>query len=158
MAWQLPLDPGTASSRYGIDAKTKHISWTSYLLFTHEHSSVASWPSFCNFTSSTSWAWVCVVKNFSIRMCDLAFIFRRACLYLYLWVSDSKQQQQQNLLFIFSKALFDFLHCWNTALSSHTLSQTAWSTVAECTVLAVFCLHSIHLTVITYCPTLIVVW
>lgn len=46
MAWQLPLDPGTASSRYGIDAKTKHISWTSYLLFTHEHSSVASWPSF----------------------------------------------------------------------------------------------------------------
>lgn len=108
MAWQLPLDPGTASSRYGIDAKTKHISWTSYLLFTHEHSSVASWPSFCNFTSSTSWAWVCVVKNFSIRMCDLAFIFRRACLYLYLWVSDSKQQQQQNLLFIFWRPFFIF--------------------------------------------------
>lgn len=108
MAWQLPLDPGTASSRYGIDAKTKHISWTSYLLFTHEHSSVASWPSFCNFTSSTSWAWVCVVKNFSIRMCDLAFIFRRACLYLYLWVSDSKQQQQQNLLFIFWRPFLIF--------------------------------------------------
>lgn len=108
MAWQLPLDPGTASSRYGIDAKTKHISWTGYLLFTHEHSSVASWPSFCNFTSSTSWAWVCVVKNFSIRMCDLAFIFRRACLYLYLWVSDSKQQQQQNLLFIFWRPFLIF--------------------------------------------------
>lgn len=108
MAWQLPLDPGTASSRYGIDAKTKHISWTSYLLFTHEHSSVASWPSFCNFTSSTSWAWVCVVKNFSIRMCDLAFIFRRACLYLYLWVSDSKQQQRQNLLFIFWRPFLIF--------------------------------------------------
>lgn len=108
MAWQLPLDPGTASSRYGIDAKTKHISWTSYLLFSHEHSSVASWPSFCNFTSSTSWAWVCVVKNFSIRMCDLAFIFRRACLYLYLWVSDSKQQQQQNLIFIFWRPFLIF--------------------------------------------------
>lgn len=80
MAWQLPLDPGTASSRYGIDAKAKPISWTSYLLFTHGHSSVASWPSFVTLHLAHG----PVVKIFSIRMCDLAFIFRRACLYLYL--------------------------------------------------------------------------
>lgn len=128
MAWQLPLDPGTASSRYGIDAKTKHISWTSYLLFTHEHSSVASWPSFCNFTSSTSWAWVCVVKNFSIRMCDLAFIFRRAC--LYLWVSDLKQKQQQkSFIYLF---LRPFLILFNAEIQlclvilCRKLSKARW--------------------------------
>lgn len=86
MAWQLPLDPGTASSRYGIDAKTKHISWTSYLLFTHEHSSVASWPSFCNFTSSTSWAWVCCEEFFHSYVWFGVHI--QTCMFISISVSE----------------------------------------------------------------------
>ena len=151
MAWQLPLDPGTASSRYGIDAKTKHISWTSYLLFTHEHSSVASWPSFVTLHLAHLGPEYVLWGIFPF-VCVIWRSYSDVHVYIYIceWVIQNSNSNK-NLLFIFFEGPFNFLHCWNTALSSHTLSQTAWSTVAECTVLAVFCLHSIHLTVITYC-------
>lgn len=93
MEWQLLLDPGIVFSKYGIEAlqkkeEKKFLIPGPDICCLHIMNTVvfASLPSFVTFASSTSWAWVHVVRKFSICTCGLTFIIRRTCMFIYLHI------------------------------------------------------------------------